>query len=72
MYQNIQGEKNKKIPAEFNEAANKQALLYNKSFFYTCESDSELILKPKLDQHILDCYKVALPLNQFFTDALNS
>lgn len=72
LYQNIQGEKNKKIPAEFNEAANKQALLYNKSFFYTCEFDSELILKPKLDQHILDCYKVALPLNQFFTDALNS
>ena len=65
----IQGEKNKRIPKEFQEVAKEQPLIANKQFYYFAKFDPEFILDPKLPKKIIDYYKVAQPLGKFFWEA---
>lgn len=66
----IHGEKNKRLPKEFQEAAEQQALLYNKSFYYFAQFKADLVLDPKLPKILVDHYKAAQPLNAFFRAAM--
>lgn len=66
----IQGEVNKIIPKEFKTAAQEQPLLYKKNFYYFVEMEPESILKEDVMTVILGHYKNALPLNRFFTEAI--
>ena len=66
----ILGDKNKRLDKELLESAEKQPLLYNKSFYYFKKWDSSTILDEKLDNILMDTYKVALPINNFFKRAL--
>lgn len=62
----ILGDKNKIIPAELKEAAQKEPLLFNKQFYVMCEFPPELITSPDLMKTLQNCYEVIMPLEQFF------
>lgn len=71
-YGSIQGEKNKIIPSDLKQAAEKQKLIYNKNFYCACQLDKSSIFSDKLIKEIISCYKDAKSLNQFFEQALNA
>ena len=66
LYGNIHGEKNKKIDKDLQDAAAIEPLLLNKQFYFYTTFEAQTILNPKLDQLLLQCYKVGRPLEQFF------
>jgi len=66
-YGDIKGEANKRIPAEYQETFNQEPLIANKQFYFMKEFDSDLILNDKLLPTIVDYYKAAKPLNDFFS-----
>ncbi|MCX6145921.1 MAG: DUF2461 family protein, partial [Candidatus Kapabacteria bacterium] len=68
----IQGEKNKKIPAEFVEIVKKEPLIANKQFYYVANFKSDFILKDNLSDFIMELYYITKPLKDFLTLALNS
>ncbi len=71
-YGRIHGDKNKRIPAEFNEAAEKQPLLFNKAFYYHAKLDVKLILDPSLVDIFMDYYLAAKPMRQFLISAVSN
>ncbi len=66
----IKGEKNKRIPAEFREAADDQPLLFNKNFYFFKEWPAEKIMDNNLVKDLITTYKVAQPLNEFLFAAI--
>ena len=62
----VQGEKNKQLPAELREAAEKQPLIYNKQWYFMAEFPAEEILSDNLDQLLDRCYQAGKPLEEFF------
>ncbi len=65
----IQGEKNKRIPKEFQEIVEKQPLIANKQFYYFAKFEPEFVLDPKLPKKLMEYYKVARPLGNFLWNA---
>ena len=66
----ILGEKNKRLPAEFQKDAEKIPYLYNKQFFYGKKLPEKEILNPGLDQIIFDLYLAGKPFNSFLKSAI--
>jgi len=64
----IQGEKNKKLPVEFQEAAVQQPLLYNKQFYAMAELDPKEVLREDAVGFVLEYYKAIKPLNDFLLE----
>ena len=62
----ILGDKNKVLPSELKEMAQKEPLLLNKQFYVMCEFPPELISSPDLLKMLQHCYEVIMPLEQFF------
>lgn len=62
----ILGDKNKVLPKEFREAAEKEPLLFNKQWYFYAQFEPELMLSDRLEEVILDCFKVGKPVEQFF------
>ena len=62
----IRGDKNKIIPKHLKEAAEKEPLIFNKNWYYFAKFDPETILKEDLDDFIIERYKSAKKLNEFF------
>lgn len=67
----ILGEKNKVIPSEFKEDADKEPLLYNKGFYYMKELPANTILKDDAIKQLTDIMKTAKPFNDFLRRALS-
>lgn len=61
----VLGDKNKRIPKEFQIAADKQPLLYNKSFYYFKKYNPDVILQSGLIEKLMNDYTVACDLNAF-------
>ena len=66
----IKGEKNKRLTGELKEAGEKQPLIYNKNFYWFFKLKPSTIVKDNLIKELVTNYKHALPLNQFFEEAL--
>ena len=66
VYGQMLGEKNKIIPPEFREAANDQALIYNKQWYFFVEYPAEEILSDDVLKKLIHAYNVAIPIKQFF------
>ena len=64
-YGEIRGEKNKVIPGEFKDAAEKQPLIYNKQFYYFGQMEAEAVLKDDLIDLVYDYYKAAKGIREF-------
>jgi len=65
----IHGEQNKRIPAEFQVAAEKQPLIFNKGFYYFAKLDAKLLLDENLTDIFMDYYHAGKPVNEFFKKA---
>lgn len=68
----IKGEKNKRLPKEVLEFAEKQELIFNKQFYYQAFLNPNEILKDDLMDTILDHFKASVPLNDFLKTAINN
>ena len=66
----VLGEKNKRIPPEFNEAFEKQPLIANKSLYYFFKLPPKTLLSDTLIKQVVDGYKVGLPLSRFLDEPL--
>ena len=66
----ILGDKNKRLPKEFQEISEKQPLIANKHFYYLSTFKPTVILDPKLPDIFMDCYFTAKPLKLFFLEAM--
>lgn len=62
----VLGEKNKRLPKEFEKAAQIQPLLFNKSFYYGTTLDLPVLFDNKLPDEIFKLYLAGKPFNQFF------
>ncbi len=69
-YSEILGEKNKRLPKEFQEVEAKQPLIANKGFYWYFKLKPSVITKENLIEQLIDNYKKALPVNAFFEEAL--
>ena len=67
----IAGEKHKRIPHEFQAAAEKQPLIANKQFHYHGREDSEIIVKNDLPDQLMEYYLAAKDVHFFLKDALD-
>jgi uncharacterized protein (TIGR02453 family) len=65
-------ETNKIIPKEFQEAARKQPLIFNKQFYFmaTFENGENFVTQDNLLQKVMEYHKALLPWNDFLTKAL--
>lgn len=68
----ILGEKNKVLPAELKEAAAKQDLIFNKSFYYATSLDKSWITSDKLLKEVVQCFSDASSVSSFLNKALKS
>lgn len=67
----IQGEKNKTLPKEFVETGAKEALIFNKQWYFYAEFPVEKILSKDLDKIILDCFEAGRPVEYFFNELIH-
>ncbi|MDH3708466.1 MAG: DUF2461 domain-containing protein [Cyclobacteriaceae bacterium] len=69
-YGEIQGEKHKRIPPEFQEAASKEPLIANKQFYYMAELSPKLIVQENLPDILMDYWDAAQNVKDFLTEAM--
>jgi uncharacterized protein (TIGR02453 family) len=68
----ILGEKNKRIPKEFESSAASQPLIANKQFFYWAELEPEFVIKPNLPDLLMEYFHAGKGVSDFLNEALNS
>ena len=61
----MQGERNKVLPAEFKQIAQEEPLIANKAFYYGATLPARTVTDPKLMDVIMDHYKAMRPMNAF-------
>lgn len=64
-YGEIQGEENKRLPKEFQEAAEANPILFKKQFYFMHHRNPEGILDKNLMKNCIDHFKAAQPIQQF-------
>ena len=69
-FKDIKGEKNKRIPKDFDADALKQPLLYNKQFYYFTSWPVTSIYQDNLIEKITDTYEIAQPVSEFLYEGL--
>ncbi len=69
-YGEILGEKNKILPADLKEAAQKEPLIFNKNWYFRTQFPAELLLTDKLETTLLHCLEVSQPLQRFFNSCI--
>jgi len=67
----IRGEKNKRIPKEFEPVVERQPLILNKQFFYWSEPEPEIVLSLDLPDVLMRYYHAGRGVTDFLNDALN-
>ena len=66
----VLGEKNKRLPKEFQEIEAKQPLIANKGFYYFVKFNPEIILQDDLPEIFMKHNEIAKPLKRFFSKPL--
>jgi uncharacterized protein (TIGR02453 family) len=67
IYGEILGEKQKRLPKEFMEAANRQHLIFNQSFYFFHRFQPEEVLQPDFLNQVMNCYLAGAPVSRFLT-----
>ncbi len=65
----IQGEQNKRIPADFQEVAKNEPLIANKQFYYGAELKSDIITSAELPEILMEYYQAGKKMNEFLKAA---
>ncbi len=71
VFGSIQGDQMKRIPKEWQNAAEKEPYILNKQFYYMTEEKSNLITSDKLAKTIMQHYETMRPLNLFLQKAIS-
>ncbi|MBN4051889.1 DUF2461 domain-containing protein [Cytophagaceae bacterium AH-315-L13] len=66
----VLGEKNKRLPKEFQEIEAKQPLIANKGFYYFVKFKPDIILQDDLPEVFMKHYEIVKPLKLFFSKPL--
>lgn len=66
----IHGEKNKILPKELRAAAEEEPLIFNKSFYYYHKLPPKTVFQDDLPKILMEHYKIAKPLGDFFEKAM--
>lgn len=66
----IHGEQHKRLPAEFQAAAEKQPLLANKQFYYFAKFPLTVITKDDLPELVMSHYFAGKPMNAYLRKAM--
>jgi len=61
----VQGEANKRLPPEFQAAAAKEPLLFNKQFYYGAELPPKTVTSPKLPDVLMEHYHAMAAMSAF-------
>ena len=69
-FTDIKGEKNKRIPKDFEDDAIAQPLLYNKQFYFFTSWPAETIYDKNLIKKITETYTIAQPVSEFLYEGL--
>lgn len=67
----VMGEKNKRLPKEFEEAAENQPLIFNKNFYYGAKLEVSLLFKDNLADEIYKLYLAGKSFNLFFKQVMS-
>jgi len=67
----VLGEKNKRLPKEFEAAAENQPLIFNKNFYYGASRDVALLFDDKLADEIFNLYLAGKSFNDFFKQVID-
>lgn len=70
LFEQVQGEANKVIPAEFKEGVKKESLIANKQFYVLAEMHPKTVADPKLIDHLLEHWKAMEPFNSWLAAAM--
>lgn len=70
-YGEIRGEKMKRIPKEYQVAAEKNPLILNKQFYVVSEQKASMITSKDLMKQMIKLYKSLKPFNDFLKEAIN-
>lgn len=66
----LHGDKNKIIPKEFREAAEKQPLIFNKAFYYYTTLKPSLVAKEELCDVLMEKYFIGKEMKEFLAKAI--
>jgi uncharacterized protein (TIGR02453 family) len=66
----LKGDALKRVPAQYKETYQRQALIANKQFYYSAELPASLISSPELLPTTIDYLSAGRAINQFFYNAL--
>lgn len=69
-YGGLLGEKNKRVPKEFEEMVTLEPLIANKAFYYRADLPLQAILKDDLPEKLMEYWHIARPVKDFLTKAL--
>ena len=67
----VHGDKNKRLPSEFQEAAELEPLLFNKGFYYYHIWPAEQMLEDSFPDELMDKFKAAHKVNAFLYNVLS-
>lgn len=67
----LPGEKNKRLPKEFQAAAESQPLIYNKSFHYSAELGPEWILREDLADKLMEYWHASASVKNWLVNILD-
>ncbi len=70
-FKEIKGEKNKRLPLEFREMAEKQPLLYNKQFYFMTDAPASWVTKNDLMDRCMEYFAAGRPVQRYLLDALS-
>jgi len=70
VYGTLHGEKNKVIPKELRDAADKQPLILNKAFYFYTHLPSEDLLRPDIIDRVIGCQRAGRPMAEFLAEPL--
>ena len=69
-YDQIEGEKNKRLPKEFQETQEVQPLIANKQFYFMAQLGKKAILDPRLPDILMEYYMAGKEINDFLEESL--
>jgi uncharacterized protein (TIGR02453 family) len=70
VFTEIRGDKNKRIPKEYDEDAIKQRLIYNKQFYFFTSWPVQTIYEEDLIERIVKTFTIAKPVSEFLYEGL--
>lgn len=70
LFGTIRGERSKQLPAELRPVADRQPLIYNKSFYYGVEYEAETAVCEDLTGFLMMHLRTAMPMNEFLEAGL--